>query len=180
MQVLKLTNGGLPVSWVNQDEAASLVFKGMVNWSIGDEPIVLHGGFNKSGDQSTLEVPSIIAVAGARPYSRVTPLLTNRMLFKRDGYRCLYCGEQFSPNMLTRDHITPKGQNGPDIWMNVVSACKCCNNTKGCRTPEQAKMPLLAIPFVPNPYEVMFLSARRISEHQHDYLSAKFSRNMSV
>lgn len=175
MQILTLTNGGLPVSWVSQNTAAALVYREMVTWGLG-ETKTFRGGYNKSGVQSSLEIPSIIAVRGARVSNRVQPLLTNRMLFKRDNYCCLYCGEMFPEKVLTRDHVIPKGQGGADTWMNVVAACKSCNNVKGCRTPEQANMPLLAVPFVPNPFEVMYLSAKRIQKEQTEYLMSRFAK----
>ena len=178
MNILKLTNGGLPSSWIDTEAAACCVMKGMVNWSLGESITVLRGGINQSGIQSTLEVPSIIAVSGARKYARDTPLLTNPMLFRRDGYRCLYCGGTFHRSALTRDHIIPRGQGGKDVWTNVVAACKACNHHKDCRTPEQARMPLLAVPFAPNRFEFMYLSGRYVSNEQKEYLQHKFTENM--
>lgn len=99
------------------------------------------------------------------------------MLFRRDNYLCLYCGQSFCSQELTRDHVLPRAQGGKDIWTNVVSACKRCNHTKGNRTPEQANMPLLAVPFAPNPFEYLYLSNRHIITDQMDYLSKQFSNH---
>src|ERR1044072_8175900 len=44
-------------------------------------------------------------------------------IYMRDKFRCQYCGDN-----------TP---------LNVVAACLACNNRKGNRTPEEARMPLL-------------------------------------
>ncbi len=44
-----------------------------------------------------------------------------------------------------------------DTWGNVVSACRRCNNAKASRTPEQAGMQLLAVPFTPTYAEYIFL-----------------------
>lgn len=49
----------------------------------------------------------------------------------------------------------PKARGGDDIWENLISACTNCNNKKGDRTPEEARMPLLYRPFKPN--HVMFI-----------------------
>lgn len=122
MKILKLTNSGLPVSWITPDIAAGLVLKGMVNWSLGKTRI-LKGGLKPCGDRSFLELPSIIAVNGTRATRVNNPPLTNAMLFKRDGYRCMYCGEDFTPKALTRDHIQPRGQGGQDRWMD--ECCRC-------------------------------------------------------
>ena len=56
-----------------------------------------------------------------------------------------------------------------------MAACKRCNNGKGNRTPEQANMPLLAVPFKPNPFEVMYLSQHAILGDQMDYLKRNFT-----
>jgi hypothetical protein len=57
----------------------------------------------------------------------------------------------------------------------VVAACKRCNWQKDNRTPEEARMPLLAVPFRPNPWEWHFLAKDRILADQMDYLSQQFS-----
>lgn len=74
---------------------------------------------------------------------------TRKNLFLRDNYTCQYCGTRKESKYLTYDHIIPKAQWGkypPDQtgtnWVNVVTACKQCNNKKGGRTPKQAGMPL--------------------------------------
>src|SRR5690606_34776009 len=103
------------------------------------------------------------------------PLLANPMLFRRDNYLCLYCGQKFCPSLLTRDHVVPRVQGGKDRWGNVVSACQRCNHYKGGRTPEQAGMELLAIPFEPNIFEFMYLANRKILGDQMAYLSSRFS-----
>ena len=51
---------------------------------------------------------------------------------------------------LTVDHIIPKARGGEDTWENLTAACVSCNNRKGHRTPEEAKMPLLHKPLRPN------------------------------
>lgn len=64
-------------------------------------------------------------------------------IYIRDRYRCQYCGEHKSAKDLTLDHILPRAQGGSTTPQNLVSACKKCNQRKGNRTPEQARMPLL-------------------------------------
>ena len=43
---------------------------------------------------------------------------------------CHYCGDQFSPNSLTMDHIVPMARGGKSTKGNVVPSCKKCNTTK--------------------------------------------------
>lgn len=84
------------------------------------------------------------------PYRRV--LLTRRNVLRRDRHRCQYCG---SPDRLTLDHVLPKSRGGPDTWENLVAACVPCNNRKGNRTPEEARMALACRPFRPS--HVMYM-----------------------
>jgi len=89
---------------------------------------------------------------------------------------CLYCGKQFMRTDLSRDHVTPISQQGSDHWTNVVTACKRCNNFKAGRTPEQAAMQLLAVPFVPTHAEYVYLRGRRVLADQMEFLKAHFPR----
>lgn len=136
------------------------------------------GGVNsRTGLRSSVTVSSIIAVKGrvrGHTAEAGTPRLSNRELFLRDGHLCLYCGMQLPEQMLTRDHIRPLSRGGLDCWSNVVAACKPCNHAKGARTPEEAGMQLLAVPFVPNRAEYLALSNRRILADQMDFLKKRF------
>jgi hypothetical protein len=125
-----------------------------------------------ASDQKLIVQP-IVALNG-RVFDHFTPPLCNRTLFRRDDYRCLYCGNQFSRSELTRDHVIPTSRGGTDKWENVVAACKRCNWLKDCLTPEEANMPLLAIPFKPNSYEWHFLAKDRVLADQMEYLSTQF------
>jgi hypothetical protein len=88
----------------------------------------------------------------------------------------MYCATRFSERDLTRDHITPVSQGGRDVWANVVAACRRCNNHKGGRTPEQARMELIAVPFIPTYAEYIYLKGRRVLADQMEFLLAHFPR----
>ena len=64
-------------------------------------------------------------------------------IYMRDKSRCQYCGEKKSPGELTLDHILPRSRGGDNSPVNIVAACVACNNRKGNRTPNEARMPLL-------------------------------------
>jgi HNH endonuclease len=64
-------------------------------------------------------------------------------IYIRDRYRCQYCAEHKHAQELTLDHILPRAQGGESTPQNLVTACVKCNQRKGNRTPEQARMPLL-------------------------------------
>ena len=105
-----------------------------------------------------------------------TPPLNNQTLFKRDAHLCLYCGLRFPSSQLSRDHIRPLSQGGRDTWMNVVTACRRCNNQKASKTPEQAGLQLIAVPFKPTYAEYIYLKGRRVLADQMEYLLAHFPR----
>ena len=52
-------------------------------------------------------------------------------ILRRDGYRCVYCGEVFPPEELTLDHVQPKMRGGDQSEGNLVTACRACNAQKG-------------------------------------------------
>ncbi len=180
--VLRTDISGMPLEWINFQEAAKLHFLGHVAYSLGCHLYDVHGGINAiSGLQSKIKINSILATI-SHQYNRskiskdYIPPLNNHTLFKRDNYICMYCGDRFNHSNLSRDHITPISSNGKDIWTNVVTACKRCNNFKAGRTPEQAHMQLLAVPFTPTHAEYIFLQGRRILSDQMDFLRAHFPR----
>ncbi|MAM90754.1 MAG: HNH endonuclease [Opitutaceae bacterium] len=172
--VLKLDVAGQPRGWLSLQEAISAYARGDVIYGIGDSlPPVFGGTQRLTGLRSKLILQPIVALNG-RVFDHFTPPLCNRTLFRRDDHRCLYCGNQFPRNELTRDHVVPTSRGGTDKWENVVAACKRCNWLKDCLTPEEANMPLLAIPFKPNSYEWHFLAKDRILADQMEYLSTQF------
>ena len=89
----------------------------------------------------------------------------------------MYCGTRFKARELSRDHVIPLSMAGVDAWNNVVTACKRCNNHKAGRTPEQAGMELLAVPFLPTHAEYVYLQGKRVLADQMEFLQAHFPRS---
>ena len=180
VNILRLSQCGTPTEWLCYEDAASLAVKNQIIWSLGATCIELTGGFNKYGQRSKLKLPPIIATSGVLKDFSFSPALCNRLLFRRDDFRCLYCGIQFPHRTLSRDHVFPRARGGEDIWTNVVTACLRCNHRKACRTPEEANMPLLAVPYKPNRFEFMALANKRILADQMAFLEKGFTRNMKA
>jgi hypothetical protein len=181
-KILRTDIAGMPLGWIDYRDAVRLYFLGQIAYSCGQVLFRLRGGINaRSQRRSMVEVNTIIATHGS---SRVmekmragyTPPLCNETLFQRDGHLCLYCGETFAPRQLSRDHVRPLSQGGPDSWNNVVTACVRCNNHKAGRTPEGAGMQLLAIPFTPTHAEYIYLQGRNILADQMEFLRSHFPR----
>ena len=182
-QVLRTDVSGMPLEWIGYQDAVKLITLGQVSYSLGSTVYRIRGGISAlTGRQSYVDVDAIVASHGKHPHAHLfadsyTPPLSNPALFRRDQLVCLYCGEQFPHSMLSRDHVNPLSQGGADTWANVVTSCKRCNNHKAGRTPEQAGMQLLAIPFTPTHAEYVYLQGRRILADQMEFLMAHFPRD---
>ena len=182
-QVLRTDVSGMPLEWVGYRDAVRLICLDQISYSLGRTVFRIRGGVNAlTGVRSAIEVRAIIASQGTHPHAHLfsssyTPPLSNQALFRRDQSLCLYCGERFPTALLSRDHVKPLSQDGADSWVNVVTACKRCNNFKAGRTPEEAGMELLAIPFKPTHAEYVYLQGRRILADQMEFLLSHFPRN---
>lgn len=173
MAVLALDISGTPRQWISYDDAISYHATNSVAWGMGSIVAKYRGGVQNDGTVSYIETPSIIAIKGHgfNPHKHAQVALSNRTLFGRDRYVCAYCGGHFpNHNNLSRDHIVPKSRGGLNTWMNVVTACKDCNSSKGSKTLKEARMELLYLPYVPNHFENMILQNRNIIADQMEYL----------
>ncbi|MEY3202453.1 MAG: hypothetical protein RIR70_2003 [Pseudomonadota bacterium] len=172
--ILTLDIHGMPNRWVTWQHALFYHAKDLVAWSAGEHVFTFRGGLSRSlGCRSEMSTHSIIAIKGRAQtggFAKVPPL-SNRELFHRDRHLCAYCGRLYAGAKLTRDHIRPVSQGGADIWMNVVTACRPCNQQKSGRTPEEASMELLYAPYVPNKAEYLILCNRQILADQMDFLA---------
>jgi hypothetical protein len=180
--VLRTDVAGMPLEWIDYREAARLYPQEQIAYSCGSPLYKLYGGHNAvSGRRTVVEVNSIIATVGiagnpGHTQHNYVPPLNNETLFRRDAHICLYCAQRFLTRELSRDHVRPFIQGGMDVWTNVVTACRRCNNYKAGRTPEQAHMQLVAVPFTPTYAEYIYLKGRRVLADQMEYLKAHFPR----
>jgi 5-methylcytosine-specific restriction endonuclease McrA len=82
---------------------------------------------------------------------------SKRSVMLRDRFTCQYCGKQGKHNYLTIDHVLPRSRGGRNIWQNTVTACFQCNNSKGDRTPREARLSLLRQPYQPSLYDLILI-----------------------
>lgn len=176
--ILQLDQAGNPKCWINYEKASYYACKGLIAWTMNATDFTLHGGTNAaSGKRSLLTLETIIAIKG-----KVTPRksnaidkvpLTNKTLFRRDANMCAYCGIEFAPCDLSRDHVIPTSKGGSNTWLNVVTACTTCNKWKDDLTPQQAGMELLYVPYAPSRSEYLILSNKKILADQMEFLLTK-------
>lgn len=178
--VLQLDVRGTPQAWISPEEAASHYASDGVAWELGDSPLItLRGGYNSVlGRQSMLVISPIIATRGMpkRNLFESPPGVTKAKLLKRDRCMCAYCGETFRESDLQAEHIVPDCKDGPYSWMNLVAACAYDNSRKANRTPEEAGMPLLYLPYVPTKYEDFLLRGRNTRADVHEWLASKLPK----
>ena len=54
-------------------------------------------------------------------------------VFKRDSFKCQYCGRSAPEVVLHVDHIKPVAEGGTNDLMNLITSCADCNLGKGKR-----------------------------------------------
>jgi HNH endonuclease len=179
--VLQLDIQGTPQAWISLEHAALHVATGSVAWVDGDGPLAtLRGGYNVAhGRQSVIDIHPIMALTGAPKVNLfdVVPAFTKAKLFRRDRMTCAYCGQRFNERDLSCEHILPQARGGRWTWMNLVTACGPCNGRKADRTPEEAGMPLVYLPYVPSRFEDFLLEGRSIRADVHEWLAARLPKN---
>ncbi|HEV8538399.1 MAG TPA: HNH endonuclease [Bacteroidota bacterium] len=131
-----------PMSVCNVKKAVILLFLGKA------ELIEAHNGRQIHSVSMAMPFPSIVrlSVYIHIPYKKI--ILSRKNILRRDGHRCQFCAR--TDVSLTVDHLLPKSRLGEDSWENLVTACVECNNRKGDRTPDEARMKLIRRPMKPN------------------------------
>ena len=181
-RILIIDSHGQPVRWAVLPRAARYYAAGKVVTDLGESLFSMVGGLQeRSGLRSEFITSSIVMIRGRHriPYGHAHVGLTKHRLFVRDRHVCAYCGGLFAESELTVEHINPVSRGGSQSWTNVVTACRSCNTRKGNRTPEEARMPLLYVPYAVCRNEGFILSNRRILADQMAFLQAtlpKYSR----
>lgn len=54
-------------------------------------------------------------------------------VFKRDSFKCQYCGATAAQKLLHCDHVVPVAEGGETTLLNLTTACADCNLGKGAR-----------------------------------------------
>jgi 5-methylcytosine-specific restriction endonuclease McrA len=91
-----------------------------------------------------IKVPRVILLIAYDRVPKRRIRFSRYNIFARDKSLCQYCGQKFPRHELNLDHVIPRSQGGFSAWENVVCSCHQCNRKKGGKTPEQAKMKLIA------------------------------------
>jgi len=97
-----------------------------------------------------LRAPAVVRMRAHKPRATHAAIRFGRVnVFRRDGYRCQYCGAELRASQLTFDHVLPRARGGRTDWENIVTCCRPCNDQKRDRTPDEAGMILRRRPQKP-------------------------------
>ena len=160
-KVLVLNQNYEPITICNARRAIILTYLGKAEIICAVENKVIRSVYR------TFEYPSVVrlVIFVRVPFKKI--ILSRKNIIRRDNHRCQYCG--ISTN-LTIDHIIPKSRGGEDSWENLTTACIKCNNKKGDRTPEEARMQLYNKPKKPSHITFIKNFAGKVDEDWKPYL----------
>lgn len=179
-RILIIDAHGQPVRWAPVTRAARYHAAGKVLTDLGEHVFSLSGGLqDATGLRSEFITSSIVMIRGRQrfPAGLQHVGLNKHRLFARDRHICGYCGLRFDERDLTIEHILPVSRGGRHEWSNVVTACRPCNTRKASRTPEEAGMPLVYVPYAVSRNEGFILSNRRILADQMAFLRAALPKH---
>jgi 5-methylcytosine-specific restriction endonuclease McrA len=173
---LVLNRSWIAVSTTTVREAISMVYRGVAR-VIQPDNFQTHD-FDSWADLAAVQdgpvihtvrlrirVPEVILLLRHdRMPSRAVPF-SRRNLYRRDGFRCQYCGTRQPTQELSIDHVLPRSRGGRTTWDNCVLACIPCNVRKGNRTLQESGMSLRRVPARPawSPCLTVTVARRRAS-----------------
>ena len=153
--VLVLNRNFEPLNVCNTRRAIGLLL-------VGKAEIVENGRGYIHTVNTRLPRPSVIRLNYMIKRPRPHVKLSKREIFRRDEFRCQYCGEEHP--RLTVDHIVPRRLGGAYSWDNLVAACPTCNRHKGGRPLSELHMRLIRPPFEPSA-SARYLFGRQAREY---------------
>lgn len=104
-------------------------------------------------ETSEVQIPSVILLNKFVHLNFSEPsALTRYHVYLRDEYTCQYCGEVYSYDLLTFDHVIPVSRGGITSWLNIVTCCKQCNHKKANKVKGVPRP--LREPYVPSKYVI--------------------------
>lgn len=117
----------LPIIAINTDMIRSYRVHKMSNREFRKKfEEIIHGGHNDLSEFVRMEDVRI----GSSRWNGV-----REHVFKRDGFRCTYCGTTDGPFQC--DHMIPLRRGGTNSLDNLTTACADCNRRKHAKTVEE-------------------------------------------
>lgn len=164
---LKLDASYRPIGVIDAVEAFVLCLVGKAT------PVENYGKRINTVNKS-FALPAVIVLHRVIKFRLYNLTPNRRNILLRDNNQCQYCRQTFPPLELTLDHIVPKSLGGTNTWLNLVAACKSCNQKKGNKLLRDTAMTLLRKPYSPK-YSIFtsMLNDKQVSDLWSDYLWEK-------
>lgn len=99
-----------------------------------DEPFPVQAFLNTTTD--ILDAASTRMPVTRTRFSEHRPVLPRwlrRLVLRRDGWRCRWCGISIAESWLQVDHVIPWSAGGSDRTDNLRALCEPCNRERGNR-----------------------------------------------
>lgn len=165
MKTLKLDSSYRPVAVIDSIEALVLCI-------IGKAKAIERYAETINSVKESFELPAVIVLNKYIKF-RFSYMSCNKMnILWRDNNQCQYCSKPLRSGNLTIDHILPKSKGGNNSWLNLVAACKRCNQKKGDKTPAESGMYLKRKPYIPKTNILKSINKEQISPKWKNYLWA--------
>jgi 5-methylcytosine-specific restriction endonuclease McrA len=164
-QVLLLNITYEPLRIINWRKAITMLCLGKVE-------VIEEYGREIHSVSFTVKLPSVVRLLRMVKRPKTPVKFSRQNIYARDRYKCQYCGDRFSTEDLTYDHVIPKSRGGRTEWKNIVTCCIDCNRKKGGRKPSEASMKLTRKPKRPTwvPAIRITIGYREIPQTWRDYL----------
>ena len=120
--------------------------------------------------KESFSLPAVIVLTRYVKYKFTTIACNRKNVIWRDRSQCQYCANFFEGQVLTIDHVIPRSKGGKNTWVNLVAACKKCNQKKGDRNPADAGMLLIRPPKKPKTSPLMRTGKFSVNSLWKNYL----------
>ena len=127
-----------------------------------------------TGVSVKIRVPEVILLTRYNGVPKQSVNFSRRNLYRRDEYRCQYCGSKPAQQELSIDHVLPRSRGGTSTWENCVLACMRCNRRKGSRLLHEAGLRLLKEPKKPNWTPTLEIPVGRLRQSWERFVSDRY------
>lgn len=165
METLVLSNGYEPIRRVPWTRAMTLFWNDKVE-VLNEHDKIVHPGLG-------LRAPSVVRFLNNTRSRKRSIKFSKENVFARDKGTCQYCCQKIEKSKATYDHVRPRKLGGKTDWNNIVISCAGCNQRKGGRTCEQARMFPKMAPIKPRSLPSIIKELQwenTMPEHWYDYL----------
>jgi len=166
--VLTLNTGMVPIDICNVKEAITLQVLNKAEAVKVDENQRIRSQF------LSLPLPRVIMLFNYHRIPRKRVVHSRLNIIYRDDMQCQYCGNRFSIDDLTVDHVIPLSRwfeahhdplLKPNSWENQVCACRHCNTMKGNSLLSECGMKLVKKPMEPKYMPYLVISRQKADKY---------------